>query len=160
METSRDRKIISGDRRITSRSIFGNFHRPSIARKQARVSRAGRPLRLSSPSRFFPDNKKKGAIEESRKGSRGKTREGRKTRTGGDHGSGDRRVIVPRKMSARYSIDELARRSGAKRLDSSFPFSLDDDGDDASVWPVQTTYIYYNWRSLVRSLSSSLSISF
>lgn len=41
-----------------------------------------------------------------------------------------------RKMSARYSIDELARRSGAKRLDSSFAFSLDDDGDDASVWPV------------------------
>lgn len=41
-----------------------------------------------------------------------------------------------RKTSASYSIDELARRSGAKRLDSSFAFSLDDDGDDASVWPV------------------------
>lgn len=41
-----------------------------------------------------------------------------------------------RKMSARYSIDDFARRSGAKRLDSSFAFSLDDDGDDASVWPV------------------------
>lgn len=72
---------------------------------------------------------------------------GRNSRKGGIQGGSSEerreRIMIERqtryrarKMSARYSIDELARRSGAKRLDSSFAFSLDDDGDDASVWPV------------------------
>lgn len=75
-----------------------------------------------------------------------KTREGREIGKEGTESGVEgksRKIIIgrqtryrARKMSARYSIDDFARRSGAKRLDSSFAFSLDDDGDDASVWPV------------------------